>query len=128
MSAHHFLVAQLTSATGSVAEQAPVAPLTMTSGRIWSTIAILVGAAAIVVGIIALVRAGRGNGDGRRGAIATVVTGVVVAIVGGTVVATAEGGPGTGYGIVGGFVSLAVALIAIVLGGLALARSRPARR
>lgn len=127
MSPYHVLLAPLGSAAGSVAEHAVVAPLTLTSGRIWSTIAILVGAAAIVVGIIALVRAGRGNGDGRRGAIATVVTGVVVAVVGGTVVATAEGGPGTGYGIVGGFVSLVVALIAIVLGGLALARSRPAR-
>lgn len=129
MSAHHFLVAPLTSAAGSVADQAAVTPLTMTSGRAWSTIAIVVGVAAVGVGVLALVR-GLGIGHGRRraiAAIAAVAAGMAVAIIGGAVVANAEGGPGTGYGIVGGYVALAVGLIAILLGGLALARSRPAR-
>ena len=127
MSAHHLIVAPLANAAGSIAEQAAVTPLTMTSGRLWSTIAIVVGAAAVVVGVLALVRAGRGPGHGRRGAIATVATGVAVAVAGVAVVASAEGGPGTGYGIVGGYVAIAIGLIAILLGGLALARSRPAR-
>ena len=104
MSAHHFLVAPLTSAANSVAEQAAITPLTMTSGRVWSTIAIVVGAAAVVVGIIALVRAGRVLATvdverSRRSQSAWPSPSSAAPS------SQPPGGPGTGYGIVGGFVS-----------------------
>ncbi|GAA1016148.1 hypothetical protein Aple_021390 [Acrocarpospora pleiomorpha] len=104
----------------------PVSSYALTSGRLWSVVAALLGLAGAVIGAVALARsAGRiGTGNGRRGAIVALVAGLAGAVIGGLVVAAAEGGPGTGYGIVGGFVALVVGLIAMILGGLALAHSR----
>ncbi|MEU0485357.1 DUF6223 family protein [Streptosporangium sp. NPDC006013] len=104
----------------------PASAYTLTTGRLWSLVAALLGLAGVVVGGLALARStGRiGTGNGRRGAIVALVAGLAGAVVGGLVVAAADGGPGTGYGIVGGYVALVVGLIAMVLGGLALARSR----
>jgi hypothetical protein len=96
----------------------PASTYTLTAGRLWSLVAVLLGLAGAVIGGLALAR------SGRRGAIVALAAGLAGAAIGGLVVAAAEGGPGTGYGIVGGFVALGVGLIAMVLGGLALARSR----
>lgn len=98
----------------------------MGAGRVWSGVAVLVGAAGVVIGGAALARsAGRlGSGTGRNGAVVATVAGVASAVVGGLVVAAAEGGPGSGYGIAGGVVAVVVGLVATVVGGLALARSR----
>ena len=92
----------------------------LTAGRLWSLVGGALGLAGVVIGLLALVRAG----NRRRGAVVALVAGLAGAVVGGLVVAAAEGGPGTGYGIVGGYVALVVGVIAVVLGGLALARSR----
>ncbi|MEQ4721510.1 DUF6223 family protein [Nonomuraea sp. B19D2] len=106
----------------------PVSAYTLTSGRLWSLVAALLGLIGVVIGGLALARsAGRiGTGNGRRGAIVALAAGLAGLVIGGLVVAAADGGPGTGYGIVGGFIALAVGLIAMALGGLALARSRRA--
>ncbi|MGI5284609.1 DUF6223 family protein [Nonomuraea polychroma] len=104
----------------------PVSAYGLTSGRLWSFVAALLGLIGAVIGGLALARsAGRmGKGNGRRGAIVALVAGLAAAVIGGLVVAAAEGGPSTGYGIVGGYVALVVGLISMVLGGLALARNR----
>ena len=106
----------------------PVSAYSLTTGRLWSLVAALLGLAGVVIGGLALARAaGRiGTGSGRRGAVVALVAGPAGMVIGGLVVAAAKGGPGTGYGIVGGYVALVVGLIATVLGGLALARSRRA--
>ncbi len=136
MSVRHLLAAAAAALLGVVALATPAAAhvlvqpaaadaYTLTSGRLWSVVAALLGLAGAVIGVLTLARAGRiGTGTGRRGAIVSLVTGLAGVAIGGLVVAAADGGPGTGYGIVGGFVALAVGLIAMVLGGLALARSR----
>lgn len=120
MSVHHLLaVASL--------QPADVGAYDMTSGRLWSAVAALLGLAGVAVGGWVLARSRRrGAGSGRRGAHVALASGLAGAVGGGLVVAAAEGGPGTGYGIVGGYVALVVGLLALVLGGLALARSRRA--
>ena len=111
-----------------LAQPDPASVYAMSSGRLWSLVAALLGLAGAVIGGLALARSGRiGTGSGRRGAIVALAAGLAGAAIGGMVVAAAaaaNGGPGTGYGIVGGFVALVVGLIGMVLGGLALARSR----
>ncbi|WP_433434962.1 DUF6223 family protein [Nonomuraea sp. CA-141351] len=104
----------------------PVSSYALTTGRLWSVVAALLGLAGVVIGGLALARsAGRiGTGTGRRGANVALVMGLAGAVIGGLVVAAADGGPGTGYGIVGGYVALVVGLVGIILGGLALTRSR----
>ncbi|MFG3437099.1 DUF6223 family protein [Nonomuraea sp. NPDC047897] len=140
MSIRHLLATAATAATAPLAIVGlatpaaahvlvqPVDAYTLTSGRLWSAVAALLGLTGIVIGGLALARSARrtgtGTGTGRRGAIVTLATGLTCTLIGALVVAAADGGPGTGYGIVGGYVDLAVGLIATVLGGLALARSR----
>ncbi|MEO3805366.1 DUF6223 family protein [Nonomuraea sp. B1E8] len=121
MSLHHLMA---TAASAHVLAP-PVDAYTLTSGRLWSAVAALVGLAGAVIGGLALARSARrvGNG-GRRGAIVALGAGLASVVIGALVVAAADGGPGTGYGIVGGWVDLVVGLIAMALGGLALARSR----
>ncbi|MEU1736105.1 DUF6223 family protein [Streptosporangium sp. NPDC020145] len=104
----------------------PVGAYTLTSGRLWTVVAALLGLPGVVIGGLALARSADriGADTGRKRAIVALVAGLACMVIGGLVVAAAEGGPGTGYGIVGGFVDLAIGLIAMVLGGLALTRSR----
>ncbi|GAA1512611.1 hypothetical protein GCM10009677_51950 [Sphaerisporangium rubeum] len=97
----------------------PVGAYTMTAGRLWSLVAILVGLAGVVAAAVALVRRA---GAARRAGVTALVTGPVAAVIGAWVVAAAKGGPGTGYGIVGGYVALVVGLTGAVLGALVLAR------
>ncbi|GGK79436.1 hypothetical protein Sme01_21770 [Sphaerisporangium melleum] len=109
-----------------LAQPAPVSASTLTTGRLWSLVAALLGLAGVVIGGLALARAsGRiGAGTGRRGAFVALGTGLAGAVIGGLVVAAAKGGPGTGYGIVGGYLAVVVGLVALLLGALALTRSR----
>ncbi|RSN55208.1 hypothetical protein DMH01_33340 [Amycolatopsis sp. WAC 04182] len=100
----------------------PIAAAYLTSGRLWSLVAALVGVIGVVVGGLALARIRSGNT--RRGAFVALTAGLLGMAGGGYVVAAAEGGPGTGYGIVGGFVALVIGLLAAILGGLALSRAR----
>jgi hypothetical protein len=115
-----------TPAAAHVLAQPTADAYTLTAGRLWSTVAALLGLAGLVIGGLALARSARriGTGTGRRGAIVALVAGLASAVIGGLVVAVADGGPGSGSGIVGGFVALVVGLIAMVLGWQALARSR----
>lgn len=98
----------------------------LTSGRLLSTLAGVVGLAGAVVGGLALLRStGRKrSGPGRRGALIAVGSGLV-AIAGGALVAmTADGGLGTGNGLGGSIVAMVVGLVATTAGGVALARRR----
>ncbi|GGM55524.1 hypothetical protein GCM10011608_45480 [Micromonospora sonchi] len=111
------------AAAHMLVQPADVSAYTMTAGRFWSLVAVLLGLAGVLIGGVTLARSPR-TGGGRRGAIMALLAGLTCTIIGGLVVAAANGGPGTGYGIVGGFLDLVIGAIAMVLGGLALARSR----
>jgi hypothetical protein len=108
-----------------LAQSASPGAYTLTAGRTWAMVAMLVGTAGAITGGLALANR-TGTVTRRRRAVAALVAGSVGTVVGGLVVAAADGGPGTGYGIVGGAMALPVGLAAIVLGGLALARLRRA--
>ena len=109
---------------------APASGLYMTSGRLDSIVAGLLGLIGVVVGGLALARpASRiGSGSGRLGAVSALSVGLIGVFIGGLVVATADSGIGTGSGIAGAYVALMVGSIALVLGGLALARSKPRQK
>ncbi|WP_206067560.1 DUF6223 family protein [Nonomuraea composti] len=108
-----------------LAQPEPVAAYSMTSGRLWSLVAALLGVVGVVAGGLALTRARRtGGGSARTWSVAALATGVAGAVIGAVVVAAAKGGPGTGYGIVGGYLAVLVGLAATAVGGLALTRLR----
>ncbi|MDF6043797.1 DUF6223 family protein [Streptomyces sp. JH14] len=104
----------------------------LTTGRLVGTAAALVALAGVVIGGLALARAGRignGNGHGKRGPLAALVAGPIGMAVGAVNLAVADGGPGTGNGVLGGALALVLGLIATVLGRLSLVRTgRPADR
>ncbi|GIG66207.1 DUF6223 family protein [Phytomonospora endophytica] len=96
-----------------------------TADRVIATSAALVALAGAVVGVLALFRAARGTGDGRRrGGRLAVALSVLGALAGVFVIVTADGGPGTGNGIVGGYLAVVVGLAGIALVWLARARAR----
>ncbi|GAB3839169.1 hypothetical protein GCM10029963_06090 [Micromonospora andamanensis] len=97
--------------------------LTMSAGRLGSTVAALLGLAGVIIGGLALAHP-RG-GETRRGAIA-LAAGTAALALGALVVVTSDSGIGTGNGRGGGYVALVVGLIAVVVGGVAVARSRRA--
>lgn len=107
------------------AQSADVGAYTVTFDRVWATAAALLALAAVVIGGLALARAKRRTGEGRRkGANTALAAGLLAVVLGGLNLALADGGPGTGNGVVGGAAALALGLIAAVLGGMAVARSR----
>lgn len=99
----------------------------LTAARAWITVVALLGAAAVVVGGMALSRARRGVGHGgKKGAIVALVFGLI-SLVGGVVnLAVADGGPGTGNGVVAGGMALVLGPVAMFLGWRVLARARAA--
>ena len=120
-----------------VNEATPIQPVVAgifaaSSGRVGSSLAIVVGLIGIVIGGRALARpAGRsrshtdvGATDTRSKAPVAMVLGLISVIVGGLTLATADGGVGSGDGIAGAVVAMVLGLTAVVLGGLARARSR----
>lgn len=120
------LVPRLVAAAHGFVQMSTLAVYGWSPGRLWSSVALLLALAGVVIGGLALARStGRaGLGNGRQGRIVALVLGLTGAVIGGLVVAAAEGGPGTGYGIVGGVMAMVIGLIALVLGALALVRSR----
>ena len=108
-----------------LAQSAAVDAYTLTTGRLVGSAAALVALAGVLIGGLALARsAGRiGTGNGKRGAIVSLVAGLTGVVIGTLNLAVADGGPGTGNGVVGGALGLVLGLIAAVLGRLALARS-----
>ncbi|GIJ23751.1 DUF6223 family protein [Micromonospora lutea] len=120
-------VAALSGAVGLAVPAAfhPVAAegLTMSAGRLGSTVAALLGLAGVLVGGLALARPRAG--ETRRGSLA-LAAGAVGLALGGLVVITSDSGIGTGNGRGGGYVALVVGLAAVLIGGVVLARSRRA--
>ncbi|GIJ11516.1 DUF6223 family protein [Micromonospora andamanensis] len=97
--------------------------VTMSAGRLGSTVAALLGLAGVIIGGLALARPR--TGETRRGAIA-LAAGIAALALGALVVVTSDSGIGTGNGRGGGYVALVVGLIAVVVGVVAVARSRRA--
>ena len=109
-----------------VSEPTATAVQGLTARRLWATVAALLALLGVVIGGLALARAGRGFGpaSGRLGGIVALVAGLIAVANGWLNLAIATGGPGTGNGVVGAAGALVLGLIALPLGGLALARSR----
>jgi Family of unknown function (DUF6223) len=137
MSIRHLPAVAAAALLGGIALAAPAAASVqqtaavtgMTSGRIGPTLTALVGLAGVVIGSLALARIGRmGAGNGRRGAMMALVSGLISLVLGSLFAATAAGGPGTGNGIVGSWAAMVLGLIGLVLGGLTLNRSRSVGR
>ncbi|MGH3353694.1 MAG: DUF6223 family protein [Nocardioides sp.] len=104
---------------------ADVGAYTLTTGRLWATLAAFVGLAGAVAGAAALARAVRGIGNrGRNGAVVALGCGAIALVVGVVNLLVADGGPGTGNGVVGGGMAIVLGLVAIVLGALTLRRPR----
>jgi len=108
------------------AQPAAAAVYGMSAGRLWATVAGVLGLTGVIIGWLALARptSRLGTGKGRLGATTALTAALISMALGGLVVATSEGGVGTGNGRGGGYVALVVGLIGITLGGLALTRSR----
>jgi|SRR5215468_6630648 len=100
-----------------------------TPRRLWATAVAGVALVGVVIGGLSLRQpAGPiGSGNGRSGAIVSLVAGPIAMVNGALNLALATGGPGSGNGVVGGAAALVLGLIATALGGLALARSRRLR-
>ncbi|MDW5325801.1 DUF6223 family protein [Plantactinospora sp. KLBMP9567] len=137
MSVRHLLATATAALLGGLWLAAPAAAhvagqpaaatvYTISSGRIGSIVAGLLGLAGVVVGGLARARAaGRiGTGSGRRGAMVALALGIVGVVIGGVVAATSNGNIGTGNGLGGAIVAVALGLVSMALGGLALTRSR----
>ncbi|MEU4451763.1 DUF6223 family protein [Nocardioides sp. NPDC023903] len=102
-----------------------VGAYTLTTGRLWATLAAFVGLAGAVAGAAALSRAVRGIGNhGRNGAVVALGCGTISVVVGVVNLLVADGGPGTGNGVVGGGMAVVLGLAGLVLGALTLTRSR----
>lgn len=105
--------------------------LDVSAGRFGAIIAAVAGLIGVVLGVRALVRAGRASSGrtvevGTRPGEASVALGLVGLLLGGLVTATSDGGLGTGNGLGGAFVAMALGLTSAVLGGLARVRARQA--
>ncbi|WP_088991814.1 DUF6223 family protein [Micromonospora chokoriensis] len=132
MSVHNLLAAAVTAplaiepAAHMSVQPTSATALTMSSGRLGATVAVLLGLVGTVVGGLALARpvSRVGTGSGRLGGVLALASGLLGLLLGALVVATSDGGVGTGNGRGGAFVALVVGVAGVVLGGLALARSR----
>ncbi|MCX5195658.1 DUF6223 family protein [Streptomyces sp. NBC_00249] len=95
-------------------------------GRIGATTGGLLGLAAVVIAVLALVRpTGRlGTANGTFAVMAAMVAGLTGTALGGLVAATADGGLGTGNGLGGAYVALLLGLTGTALAGRALTRTR----
>jgi hypothetical protein len=92
------------------------------SGRVGATLAAAVGLVSVVVGGLALARAG-----GRRaGALLAVAAGLAGAVLSVWHLAQTTEGFGTGQGRAGAIIGLVLGVVGVNLGGLALGRTRRA--
>lgn len=97
-------------------------------GRTGSNLALGAGLLGLVIGWLALTRAGGRTSTGNvrtggRAAIAVGTAGMVLAVLH---LATSNGGPGTGNGLVGAVVAVPLGLGGVLVGRRALTRSRGA--
>jgi hypothetical protein len=95
------------------------------TGRLVPSAAAVLGLVAVVLGGLAVLRAGRG-GTMRREAVVALVAGLVSAVVGAVHGANAAGGLGTGNGLAGAVMAVALGVLGAAAGGVALARGRRA--
>ncbi|RAO00204.1 hypothetical protein GAR05_02174 [Micromonospora saelicesensis] len=137
MSVRHLLATAVAAPLGGIELAAPAAAhiaaqptaataLSMSSGRLGASAAVLLGLVGTVIGGLALARptSRLGTGSGSLGAVLALAMGLIGMALGGLVVATSDSGIGTGNGRGGAYVALAVGLAGVVLGGLALLRAR----
>jgi hypothetical protein len=90
----------------------------ITSGRLESIVAGVIGLISIIIGRYALVR------SGRIAAIVSLVLALTCIVLSVLRLSLSTGGFGTGSGRLGAIVAIVVGIIGMVLGGRALARSR----
>ncbi|HEX2629588.1 MAG TPA: DUF6223 family protein [Chitinophagaceae bacterium] len=96
----------------------------VTTGRLWSIVAGLLGLTGLIIGIVALMRVSRNvNSAQRIGTIALVLAsaGILLSIIH---LARTTGGFGTGKGRAGAIVAIVIGLIGIIFSRLAITRSR----
>lgn len=96
----------------------------ITSGRLSSIMAGVVGLTAVIVGRMALIRSARNLSSGRVMGIIALVVGLIGMALSVLHLANTTGGFGTGKGRAGAIVGLVVGLIGMLLGALALVRSQ----
>lgn len=107
-----------------VAAQAATGYTGISSGRLGSIVAGVVGLISVVIGRIALTRSAARIGSRRLWAIAALVVALIGMVLSGIHLARSSGGFGTGSGRAGAIVALVVGLIGMILGGMALVRLR----
>ena len=99
-----------------------------TAGRTRATVAAIVALISLIIGGLALRSATRiGSGNGRAGAIVSLLLGLIVIVLSVVHFGNFTGGFGSGSGRAGAIVALVLALISIILGGLALTLSHRSR-
>ncbi|MEV0331306.1 DUF6223 family protein [Nocardia sp. NPDC050717] len=113
------LTEPVTAASVSTATPIAADVYDLSAGRLGASSAAVLGLAGVVIGGLALARAGSAG----RATVA-LVAGLLALAVGVVVAVTADGGLGTGNGLGGAFVAILVGAIAAVLGALALRRAR----
>lgn len=96
----------------------------ITPGRAAALLSAGVGLISVIIGRLALIRAGRRINSGRVMGIIALVVGLISIVLSLLHLASTTGGFGTGTGRAGAIVAVVVGLIGMVLGGLALARPR----
>ncbi|GAA2531565.1 MULTISPECIES: DUF6223 family protein [Streptomyces] len=99
-------------------------------GRTGANLALGAGLLGLVIGRLALARAGgrTGTGNARTGGVSAIAVGTAGTVLAVLHLVTAGGGPGTGNGLVGAVVAIPLGLGALLLGRRALTRSRRAGR
>ncbi|MEV6097410.1 DUF6223 family protein [Nocardia sp. NPDC051981] len=116
------------AAPAAAAVQQTAAVTGMTSGRIGPSLTALVGLFSVAIGGSTLTRVARKRtGNPRRGATATLVSGLISLALGSLLAATAAGGPGTGNGIVASWAAMGLGTIGLILGGLVIGGYKPSR-
>ena len=96
----------------------------ITTGRLWSIVAGVVGLAGLIIGRIALLRSARNIRSAQRMGSVALIMGLISVIVSGYHLASTTGGFGTGKGRAGAIIAMIIGLIGIIFGRLALTRSR----
>ena len=97
----------------------------ITAGRAAAILPAVLGLISVIVGRLALARAGRvGTNKGRIGAIVTLTMALIGIVLSALHLARTTSGIGTGSGKLGAIVALVLGLFGMLLGGLAFARSQ----
>lgn len=95
----------------------------LTTGRLWSIVAGLIGLTGIIIGRLALIRSARRISSARSMSIAAIVLGLISIAISLLHLASTTGGFGTGKGRAGAIVAIVLGLVSIIIGWRALARS-----